>query len=92
MILEWLRRTFGQKAQAPALFFGSTSAAPMTDAQLRKWALQLHARSVAPEKLSGFGIASEILLKAQLDDQALTEVRRWSGIMHTNQNISEFHI
>ncbi|MDY1103270.1 hypothetical protein [Pseudomonas aeruginosa] len=86
MILPWLRRMFGRKAQAPALFLGSTTSGPMTDSQLREWALRLHATSIAPAKLSGFGIDPALLLKAQLDDQALMDVRRWSGIAHPDQN------
>lgn len=72
------------------MYLGSTTSAPMNDAQLREWALHLHATSVAPAKLSGFGIEPEMLLKTQLDDQALTEVRRWSGITHPTQNTLEF--
>lgn len=85
MILRWLRRTFGKKAQPPTLL-RSTTSGPMTDAQLREWALRLYATSIAPAKLSGFGIAPALLLKAQLDDQALMDVRRWSGIAHPDQN------
>jgi hypothetical protein len=61
----------------------------MTDAQLREWSLRLHATSIAPSELSGFGIDPALLLKAQLDDQALMYVRRWSGIAHPDQNTSE---
>lgn len=86
MILRWLRRMFCKKAQAPTLFLGPTTTAPMTDAQLREWALRLHATSIAPAKLSGFGIDPALLLKAQLDGQALVNVRRWSGIAHPGQN------
>lgn len=85
MILRWLRRMFGKKAQAPTLFLGSTTSAAMTDAQLREWALRLHASSIDPAKLSGFGIDPALLRKAQLDDQALKDVRRWSGIAHPDQ-------
>ncbi|MFK1437609.1 hypothetical protein ACIU0H_28680 [Pseudomonas aeruginosa] len=89
MVQRWLRRMFGKKVKAPTMYLGSTTSAPMTDAQLREWALQLHATSVAPAELSGFGIDPDMLLKAQLDDQALTEVRRWSGIAHPDQNTYE---
>ncbi|MCU9528054.1 hypothetical protein [Pseudomonas mosselii] len=58
----------------------------MTDVQLREWALWLHATSIAPAKLSGFGIDPALLFKAQLDDQVLMDVRHWSGIAHPEQN------
>ncbi|MGG4660449.1 hypothetical protein ACLPJF_21230 [Pseudomonas vlassakiae] len=82
MILGWLRRRFGKKAQTPTLSLGYKTSGPMTDAQLREWALRLHATTIAPAKLSGFGMDPALLLKAQLDDQALLDVRRWSGIAH----------
>jgi hypothetical protein len=59
----------------------------MTDVQLREWALKLHAKSVDPAKLSGFGIDPTTLLTAQSDDQALAEVRRWSGIPQPSKNV-----
>ena len=77
MLLRWLH---GKNQPVPTMFFGATPPGPMTDAQLREWALRLHAKSVDPAKLSGFGIDPAVLLTAQLDDQALAEVRRWSGI------------
>ena len=61
-------------------YFGASTHTPMTDTQLREWAVRLHATSVDLSKMPGFGIDPATLLKAQLDDQALTEVRRWSGI------------
>lgn len=53
---------------------------PMTDDQLRDWALRIHAKSVGPAKLPTMGIETSVLLAAQSDDHALGEVRRWSGI------------
>jgi hypothetical protein len=82
-----LRRLFGKKTPAPTAFFGAAVPAPMTDAQLRDWALKLHAKSIDPAKLPGFGIDPAMLLTAQLDDQALVKVRRWSGILQPRPNV-----
>jgi hypothetical protein len=79
-MMQTLRRLFGKKQPTPMVLFGTATPAPMTDAQLRDWALKLHAQSIDPTKLPGFGIDPAILLTAQLDGQALAEVRRWSGI------------
>jgi hypothetical protein len=87
MMQKLLRRLLGKRQPAPTLFFGAASPAPMTDAQLRDWALRLHARSVDPAKLPGFGIDPAMLLTAQLDDQVLAEVRRWSGIPQPGPNV-----
>jgi|SRR5471032_1017106 len=75
-----------EKQPAPTVFFGAAAPAPMTDAQLRDWALRLHAKSVDPAKLPDFGIDPALLLTAQLDDLALAEVRRWSGIPQPSSN------
>ena len=79
VLLRRLRKT----QPAPTVFCGASTSDPMTDAQLRDWALRLHAKSVDPAKLSGLGIDPAMLLTAQLDDKALAEVRRWSGIPQT---------
>lgn len=84
MLLRWL---FGKKQPAPTVFFGAAAPDPMTDAQLRDWALRLHAKSVDPAKFSGLGVDPAMLLTAQLDDQALAEVRRWSGIPQPTRNV-----
>jgi len=75
-----LRRLLNKKQPAPKVFYGAAAPDPMTDAQLRDWALRLHAKSVDPAKLSGLGIDAATLLTAQLDNQALAEVRCWSSI------------
>ncbi|MCV6454901.1 hypothetical protein [Pseudomonas aeruginosa] len=87
MMKELLRRLLVKKQPAPTVFCGAATPDPMTDAQLREWALRLHAKSVDPAKLSGLGIDPAMLLKAQLDDQALAEVRRWSGIPQPTRNV-----
>lgn len=85
-MMQTLRRLSAKKQSAPTVLFGTATPAPMTDAQLRDWALRLHAKSIDPAKLPGFGIDPAILLTAQLDDQALAEVRRWSGTPQPSQN------
>ncbi|WP_162962105.1 hypothetical protein [Pseudomonas aeruginosa] len=87
MLKMLLRRLLCKKQPARKVFFGTAAPDPMTDAQLRDWALRLHAKSVDPAKLSGLGIDPAMLLTAQLDDQALADVRRWSGIPQPTRNV-----
>lgn len=86
ILLRWF---FSKKPSARKMFFGAAASEPLTDAQLRDWAFELHARSIDPAKLPGFGIDLAKLLAAQSDDQALAEVRRWSGISEPIPNVLE---
>ncbi|HBN9243710.1 TPA: hypothetical protein L3830_004816 [Pseudomonas aeruginosa] len=87
MLKKLLRQLLSKKQPAPTVLFGAAAPDQMTDAQLRDWALRLHAQSVDPAKLSGMGIDPAMLLTAQLDDQALADVRRWSGIPQPTRNV-----
>lgn len=87
MMNTLLRQLLGKKKPASTVFFGAADPDPMTDTQLGDWALRLHAKSVDPAKLPGFGIDPAMLLTAQSDDHALAEARRWSGIPQPSPNL-----
>lgn len=77
-MLQFIRRMLGME-QLNLMEDNSTgSPRAMSDAELREWAQQLYVRCNT-ERLSSYGINPWTLLQAQLDDQALAEVRRWSG-------------
>ncbi|WP_243787480.1 hypothetical protein [Pseudomonas amygdali] len=76
----------GNKGGGQNFYVAETSPVAMNDAELREWGLRLLSVSPDPSRLQGYGIDQFVIMRAQFDDEALAELRKWSGISQPGQN------
>ncbi|KPW60691.1 Uncharacterized protein ALO80_02830 [Pseudomonas caricapapayae] len=61
---------------------------PMTDIELRLWGMSLLTACPDSSELATYGVSQQLILEAQSDAEALSELRRWAekGTKHEMSN------